>query len=256
MTTLETPPLAPDDDGTRDRATSLTTSHTTPRTTSRTPTDEPEPFSTWTGRARRWVLKVLPPEKLLPESQPSYVASWIYVFGMGALASLAVVVISGLILSLNGPSWWHLSSLGHFVNSMHLWSVEFFFLFMVIHMWGKFWMASWRGGRVLTWITGVVAFAVSIGAAFTGYLLQTNFESQWISFEAKDALNAAGIGAWFNVANVGQMFMWHIVLLPIGVAAIVAFHVILVRVHGVVSPIDAAESDAQLAQDEGTEKVR
>jgi ubiquinol-cytochrome c reductase cytochrome b subunit len=256
MTTLETPPLAPDDDGTRDRATSLTTSHTTPRTTSRTPTDEPEPFSTWTGRARRWVLKVLPPEKLLPESQPSYVASWIYVFGMGALASLAVVVISGLILSLNGPSWWHLSSLGHFVNSMHLWSVEFFFLFMVIHMWGKFWMASWRGGRVLTWITGVVAFAVSIGAAFTGYLLQTNFESQWISFEAKDALNAAGIGAWFNVANVGQMFMWHIVLLPIGVAAIVAFHVILVRVHGVVSPIDAAESDAQLAQNEGTEKVR
>jgi ubiquinol-cytochrome c reductase cytochrome b subunit len=256
MTTLETPPLAPDDDGTRDRATSLITSHTTPRTTSRTPTDEPEPFSTWTGRARRWVLKVLPPEKLLPESQPSYVASWIYVFGMGALASLAVVVISGLILSLNGPSWWHLSSLGHFVNSMHLWSVEFFFLFMVIHMWGKFWMASWRGGRVLTWITGVVAFAVSIGAAFTGYLLQTNFESQWISFEAKDALNAAGIGAWFNVANVGQMFMWHIVLLPIGVAAIVAFHVILVRVHGVVSPIDAAESDAQLAQNEGTEKVR
>jgi len=248
MTTLETPPLAPDDDGTRDRATSLTTS--------RPLIDEPEPFSTWTGRARRWVLKTLPPEKLLPESQPSYVASWIYVFGMGALASLVVVVISGLILSLNGPSWWHLSSLGHFVNSTHLWSVEFFFLFMVIHLWGKFWMASWRGGRVLTWITGVVAFAVSIGAAFTGYLLQTNFESQWISFEAKDALNAAGIGAWFNVANVGQMFMWHIVLLPIGVAAIVAFHVILVRVHGVVSPIDAAESDAQLAQSEGTEKVR
>ncbi len=248
MTTLETPPLAPDDDGTRDRATSLTTS--------RPLIDEPEPFSTWTGRARRWVLKILPPEKLLPESQPSYVASWIYVFGMGALASLVVVVISGLILSLNGPSWWHLSSLGHFVNSTHLWSVEFFFLFMVIHLWGKFWMASWRGGRVLTWITGVVAFAVSIGAAFTGYLLQTNFESQWISFEAKDALNAAGIGAWFNVANVGQMFMWHIVLLPIGVAAIVAFHVILVRVHGVVSPIDAAESDAQLAQSEGTEKVR
>jgi quinol-cytochrome oxidoreductase complex cytochrome b subunit len=93
----------------------------------------------------------------------------------------------------------------------------------------------------------VFSFAVSIAAAFTGYLLQTNFESQWISFEAKDALNAAGIGAWFNVANVGQMFTWHIVLLPLGVGAIVAFHVILVRMHGVVSPIDAAESDAQLA---------
>jgi ubiquinol-cytochrome c reductase cytochrome b subunit len=214
---------------------------------------EVEPYSTWTGRTRRWVLKILPPQKLLPESQPSYVASWIYVFGMGAIASLAIIVVSGIVLSLNGPSWWHLSSLGHFVNSTHLWSVEFFFLFMVVHLWGKFWMAAWRGGRVLTWITGVVAFAVSIGAAFTGYLLQTNFESQWISFEAKDALNSAGIGAWFNVANLGQMFTWHVVLLPLGVAAIVAFHVILVRMHGVVSPIDAAESDAQVAI--GTQEV-
>ncbi len=210
--------------------------------------DEIEPFSTWTGRARRWMLKKLPPDKLLPESQPSYVASWIYVFGMGAIASLAVVIASGLVLSLNGPSWWHLSTLGHFVNSTHLWSVEFFFLFMVVHLWGKYWMAAWRGGRVLTWITGVLSFAVGIAAAFTGYLLQTNFESQWISFEAKDALNAAGIGAWFNVADLGQMFTWHIVLLPLGVAAIVAFHVILVRMHGVVSPIDAAEGDAQLAK--------
>ena len=209
--------------------------------------DDIEPFSTWTGKARRWMLKKLPPDKLLPESQPSYVASWIYVFGMGAIASLAVVIASGLVLSLNGPSWWHVSALGHFVNSTHLWSVEFFFLFMVVHLWGKFWMAAWRGGRVLTWITGVLSFAVGIAAAFTGYLLQTNFESQWISFEAKDALNAAGIGAWFNVADLGQMFTWHIVLLPLGVGAIVALHVVLVRMHGVVPPIDAAESDAQLA---------
>ena len=205
-----------------------------------------EEFYTWTGKARRWMLKTLPPQKLLPETQPSYVASWIYVFGMGAIASLVVIIASGVVLSLNGPSWWHVSSFGHFVNSTHLWSVEFFFLFMVVHLWGKFWMASWRGGRLLTWITGVVSFAVSIGAAFTGYLLQTNFESEWVSFEAKDALNAAGIGAWFNVSNVGQMFMWHITLLPLAVAAIVALHVLLVRVHGVVSPIDAAETDTQL----------
>ena len=99
---------------------------------------------------------------------------------------------------------------------------------------------------MLTWITGVVSFAISIVAAFTGYLLQTNFDSQWIAFEGKDALNAVGIGAWFNVANLGQIFMWHLTLLPLAVAAIVAFHVILVRVHGVVPPLDAAETDAQL----------
>lgn len=219
---------------------------TTGASDSQSETNFDEEFYTWTGKSRRWILKTLPPDKLLPQTQPSYVASWIYVFGMGAIAALAVIIASGVVLSLNGPTWWHVSSFGHFVNSTHLWSVEFFFLFMVVHLWGKFWMASWRGGRLLTWITGIVSFAVSIGAAFTGYLLQTNFESEWIAFEAKDALNAAGIGAWFNVANAGQMFMWHITLLPLAVAAIVVLHVLLVRVHGVVSPLEAAETDTQL----------
>lgn len=204
---------------------------------------------TWTGRSRQWLTKVLPPDKLLPEGQPSYVASWIYVFGMGAIASLLFIIISGVVLSLNGPAWYHLSALGLFVNSAHLWSVELFFIFTVVHLWGKYWMAAWRGGRVLTWITGVISFAVSIVAAFTGYLLQSNFDSQWIAFEAKDALNAVGIGAWFNVANLGQMFMWHIVLLPLAVGAIVILHVVLVRMKGVVPPIDASETDAQLTEE-------
>lgn len=208
--------------------------------------DDQEEIYTWTGRTRRWLLRRLPPQKLLPQDQPSYVSSWIYVFGMASLAALAVVIISGLILSLNGPAWYHTSSFGRFTNSVHLWSVELFFLLMVVHLWGKYWMAAWRGGRVLTWITGVLAFAVSIAAAFTGYLLQTNFDSQWIAFEGKDALNAVGIGAWFNVADLGQMFTWHIVLLPIGVGAIVVLHVLLVRVHGVVPPIDATETDDQV----------
>ncbi|WP_295123534.1 cytochrome b N-terminal domain-containing protein [uncultured Leifsonia sp.] len=216
------------------------------RQAQQTAAETQEEVYTWTGRARRWLLRRLPPEKLLPQDQPSYVSSWIYVFGMASLAALGVVILSGLVLSLNGPAWYHTSGLGHFTNSVHLWSVELFFLLMVVHLWGKYWMAAWRGGRVLTWITGVIAFAVSIAAAFTGYLLQTNFDSQWIAFEGKDALNAVGIGAWFDVADLGQMFAWHIVLLPIGVGAVVVLHVLLVRVHGVVPPIDATEEDDQV----------
>ena len=204
-----------------------------------------EKTSTWTGAARRWLLKRLPPDKLLPDDQPSYVASWIYVFGMATIAALVFILVSGIVLSLNGPTWYHVSALGHYVNSVHLWGVELFFMFMVVHLWGKFWMAAWRG-RTLTWITGVLSFLVSIVAAFTGYLLQTNFDGQWIAFEAKDALNATGIGAWFNVANLGQIFMWHITLLPLAVAAVVALHVVLVRMHGVVPPLEAAETDNQL----------
>lgn len=205
---------------------------------------------TWTGKSRRWFLKHLPPDKLLPEDQPSYVSSWAYVFGMGAVAGLVFIIASGVVLSLNGTQWYHVSALGHFTNSVHLWSVELFFMFMVVHLWIKFWMAAWRGGRLLTWITGMLAFLVSIVTAFTGYLLQTNFDSQWIAFQAKDALNAVGVGAWFNVANLGQIFMWHIMLLPLAVGAVVVLHVLLVRAHGVVPPLDAAETDAQVREND------
>ena len=121
---------------------------------------------------------------------------------------------------------------GHFFNSLHLWSVELFMAFMVIHLWGKFWMAAWRGRRALTWITGVVAFGASVVECFTGYLSQQNFDSQWIATNGKDAFNAAGIGAFFNVMNFGQMLLWHVVLMPIILVALVGAHVLLVRVRG------------------------
>jgi hypothetical protein len=110
---------------------------------------------------------------------------------------------------------------------------------LVIHLWGKFWMAAWRGRRAMTWITGVIAFAASIVECFTGYLSQQNFDSQWISTSGKDAFNSVGVGAFFNVTNFGQMLMWHIVLIPIVLIAIVGAHVLLVRMRGVMHPIDA-----------------
>ena len=110
---------------------------------------------------------------------------------------------------------------------------------LVIHLWGKFWMAAWRGRRTMTWITGMVAFVASVVECFTGYLSQQNFDSQWISTSGKDAFNSVGVGAFFNVTNFGQMLMWHIVLIPIVLIAIVGAHVLLVRMRGVSHPIDA-----------------
>ncbi|WP_200956903.1 cytochrome b N-terminal domain-containing protein [Phycicoccus sp. Root563] len=197
----------------------------------------------WTVALRDRIEHTVPPGQALPDRQPEYVSSWIYVFGVLTLAALAVIVATGCVLAVGGSAWWHVSSLGHFVNSLHLWSVELFFAFMVVHLWGKFWMAAWRGNRLLTWVTGVVAFVTSIGTAFTGYLSQSNFDSQWISAEAKDGINSIGVGAWFNVLNPGQMLLWHVVLLPLAVGAITALHVVLVRRHGVVPPIDARDGE-------------
>jgi ubiquinol-cytochrome c reductase cytochrome b subunit len=195
----------------------------------------------WTGAVRRRAVAALPPDKLLPDTQPAYMASWIYVFGVLTVASLIVVLVTGGVLALEGPAWWHVSGIGKYVNGLHLWSVELFMFFMVIHLWGKFFMAAWRGRRALTWVTGAVCFFASIGTAFTGYLVQQNFDSQWIAGQAKDGLNSVGIGAFFNVMNFGQMLMWHIVLLPFVLGVLTVWHILLVRRRGIVPPIGATD---------------
>lgn len=200
---------------------------------------EPAPPDTWSARLAGWIVGLVPRGQWLPDRQPAYVASWIYVFGVTTLAALVVVVGTGIVLAVRGANWWHHSAAGHFVNSLHLWSVELFFAAMVIHLWGKFFMAAWRGHRGLTWATGAVTFFTSLGTAFTGYLIQNNFDSQWISTQAKDGINAAGIGARFNTMNFSQMVVWHVSLLPLAVGVVVLLHLLLVRRHGVVPPIGA-----------------
>jgi ubiquinol-cytochrome c reductase cytochrome b subunit len=184
--------------------------------------------ASWTLRGRRWVDRVLPMDHLLPHRQPYYVGSWVYVFGVITIAALLWVIVSGVVLSFMGPQWWHASSLGRFFNSLHFWSVQMFFIFMVLHLWGQYFMAGWRDGRALTWMIGVVIFGSSILTAFTGYL----------AINAKDAMNGAGIGAFFNVLNFGQMYGLHVMLLPITVTFLVVVHIVMVRARGVVKPID------------------
>ncbi len=195
-------------------------------------------MSNWTATLRDLVNRRLPMENLLPEAQPYFVGSWVYVFGVVTIAALVWVILSGVVLAFFGPQWWHGDAFGRFVNSVHFWSVQLFFVFMVLHLWGQYFGAGWRDGRAPTWMVGVVIFLVSIVAAFTGYLSQQNFDSQWIAVNAKDAMNSAGAGSFFDVLNFGQMYGLHVMLLPIGVTTLVVVHVIQVRMRGVVRPIE------------------
>jgi ubiquinol-cytochrome c reductase cytochrome b subunit len=174
-----------------------------------------------------------------PGRGASYASSRTYVLGAAAIAALAVVVISGLIIDLKGPAWWHDSGAGRFFNSIHLWAAELFSLSLVAHLGVKYWTAAWRGGRLGVWVTGAVAFLVTIPTALTGYLSQQNFDAQWIATEAKDGLNSIGVGAFFNVADFGQMYGYHVLILPLALAVLVIAHLRLIRRHGLVPPFSA-----------------
>jgi len=192
----------------------------------------------WTRRTREWLQREIPMEALLPDELPDFVRSYVYFFGVLTLSSFLLLILSGVLLAFAGPQWWHISPVGHFVNSIHFWSVQAFFFFMVLHLWAQFFMAAWRGGREANWVTGVLLFVVSIVAAFTGFLSQQNFDSQWIALQGKDAFNALGVGSFFNLLNFGQMYGLHVFLLPLVLAILIGVHLFLVRSKGVVTPIE------------------
>jgi quinol-cytochrome oxidoreductase complex cytochrome b subunit len=192
----------------------------------------------WTKRAQEALRRELPYEDLLPSELPVYVHSYVYYFGVATLASFVMLVVSGIVLAAFGPQWWHVSAVGHFFNSLHFWTVQIFFFAMVLHLWAQFFMAAWRDGRHWTWVVGVVLFLVSVPAALTGFVSQQNFDSQWIAVQGKDAMNALGVGGFFNLLNFGQMYGFHIVIFPVVLAILIGLHIVLVRLHGVVRPID------------------
>ena len=203
-----------------------------------------------TRSAQRFLTGNLTLEDALPTRMPVYVSSVAYLFGVTALSAIGVLVVTGVTMSVFGPEWYHGgeaqgSGVGSFVNAIHFWSVQLLFFALIAHVATKYAMAAWRDGRWKTWMVGALALGVAIFSALTGFLAQTNWDSQWIAVQAKDALNAVGIGAFFNTMNTGQVLTLHVVALPLLLGLLVGVHLFFIRRDGPVKPIDARPQDEQ-----------
>ncbi|MGD8804657.1 MAG: cytochrome b N-terminal domain-containing protein [Chloroflexota bacterium] len=176
-------------------------------------------------------------EDALPTQLPVYVNSTAYLFGVSALSALVMLILTGTVMALFGPDWYHISKTGRFVNSLHFWCVQLLFVAIVLHLVTKYMMAAWRDGRWKTWMVGIIIFAIAAFTGLTGFLIQTNWDSQWIAVQAKDAINAAGAGAFFNPLNLGQVLTLHVVVLPLAMTLLVVLHLFFIRRDSPVKPI-------------------
>jgi ubiquinol-cytochrome c reductase cytochrome b subunit len=190
----------------------------------------------WTEDSRHYAEKYWPYDRMLPADEPVYVRKAFYLFGSLAMMSFLMLIATGAILVFKGPLWTHSSSAGDLFASLHYWSVQCFFFCIFVHFGSSFFTAAWRGGRGFTWLFGTMTFFTAVLTGLTGYLLTSNYEAQWIGQQGKDAFNSFGFGWLLNVMSMDQVFGWHVVLLPLGVAAFLALHLLWVRRHGVVPP--------------------
>ena len=205
----------------------------------------------WTEYVRDKIGILMSVDTWLPRELPEYAFGLLYTLGSLTASSFVVLVVSGILMAANGPQWWTVSPIGFFVRGVHFWAVQAFFFFMVLHLLRVYFSGAWRGGREKTWLLGTLSLLVAIPTAFTGYLMRGDFYSQWNAVQAKDGLNAMGL-AWFNVLNAGQMYGLHVVVLPLTLSALIALHITLIRVKGVVPPYparDEQDQDAPLPKD-------
>ncbi|MCK4893789.1 MAG: cytochrome b N-terminal domain-containing protein, partial [Calditrichia bacterium] len=63
---------------------------------------------------------------------------------------------------------------GWLIRSIHSWSANLMVFFVFVHMFSTFFTRSYKKPRELTWLTGFVLLALSLGFGFSGYLLPWN----------------------------------------------------------------------------------
>jgi quinol-cytochrome oxidoreductase complex cytochrome b subunit len=192
-------------------------------------------LANWTESSKRMLSEVMSADTWLPTEMPEYAQGFMYMLGSLTASSFVVLVISGILLAMNGPDSWSYNGAMRFVAATHFWGVQAFFFFMMLHLWRVFFTGAWRGGRGLTWLLGAISFLIAIPTAFTGFLINGDLYSEWNAVQAKDGLNAMGLG-WLNLTNSGQMFGMHVVVLPLILTVFIALHITRVRTKSVVPP--------------------
>ncbi len=178
---------------------------------------------------------------MLPDRQPAYVQSWIYVFGVASLAAFLYVLASGVVLASRArpggtcPPTGPLRELDAPVECRAVLRLHGHPpVGQVLH--GRLARASGR----LTWMTGAVAFIGSIGTAFTGYLvadelrLAVDLDPGEGRAELRRRRRRVQRAQHRPDAAVARRCCF-----PLVVGVLVIMHVMLVRRHGVVPPFDA-----------------
>ncbi len=211
----------------------------------------------WTESSKRMLSQVMSADTWLPTEMPEYARGFMYMLGSLTASSFVVVVASGALLAFLGPGTdgWNYDSTVRFVSATHFWSAQAFFFFMMLHLWRVFFTGAWRGGRGLTWLLGAASFAVAIPTAFTGFLINGDLYSEWNAVQAKDGLNALGLG-WVNLTNSGQMFGMHVVVLPLTLTILIVLHITRVRTKSVVPPYPDKKSSDQTSDPVSTKAVK
>lgn len=167
---------------------------------------------------------------------PSYGNKFFYSLGFLSAISFVILIVTGVIMTFYGPTWWLTSGVGEYVRSVHLWATQAFVLFILLHLLIVFFTSGFKKPRRLTWVLGVLMLFTVLAETEFGYALRGDFSSQWRGLQGADFYNGSGLGRWINPLNYGQIYGIHIVIVPLTLIGLLSLHYLLVRILGIAKP--------------------
>lgn len=183
---------------------------------------------------------------------------WTYVFGSATLFVFILQVITGVGLSLlyQPTSETAYSSLQYITNQVplgailrgiHYYGASAMIILIGIHMVRVYIYAAYKYPREMSWISGVILLALTVGMGFTGQLLRWDSNGVWSSIVgAEQAGRIPFIGTWLahfilaggtlGGATLSRFFAIHVFLIPALLFGLIGLHLFLVVRNGISEP--------------------
>ena len=207
----------------------------------------------WETNLGPWLFKALPPR-----------TGWTATLGSLSLMIFATMFVSGVFLAMHynpSPDKAYASvdyimndvPGGWLLRGLHHWGASAMVIAVFLHMMTGFFTGSYKKPRELTWISGVVLLLIVLGLGFTGYLLPWDLKAYWATTVSTNIpKDIPLIGDFFarlmlggdsvSGATLTRFYAVHAMLLPALLVAVLAFHIYLVRVHGISGEEEASEN--------------
>ena len=173
--------------------------------------------------------------------------NFLWAMGMVLAATFGILVVSGIFLLMyynpnvnlgfDSVNYKIMTEVGYGWLWRHIHGVgaSLVFLIIYIHMFTGIYYGSYKKGRELIWISGMLLFVLFSAEAFSGYMLPWGQMSYWAGMVitnlfAGGSLEATGFVEWIRgdyvpaQAFLTRFFMLHVFLMPLLIIGGIVFH--------------------------------
>jgi ubiquinol-cytochrome c reductase cytochrome b subunit len=193
------------------------------------------------------VMKVLNTEYWIPKD-----INFLWAMGMILAATFGILVVSGIFLlmyyvptvegAFDSVNYTIMTEVGYGWLWRHVHGVgaSIVFLIIYIHMFTGIYYGSYKRGREMIWLSGMLLFVLFSAEAFSGYMLPWGQMSYWAGMVITNlfsggSLEAYGLVEWIRgdyvpgQAFLGRFFMLHVLLIPLVIIGGIVFHFATLR---------------------------